>query len=69
MLEGRRTSLDAIVHPRCPIFVLVERYRCGLAAEYGHTLDDGDFVLVRVLCKGSSTGLEAMSVQSMRDGH
>ena len=39
-----------------------------MAAEYGHTLDDGDFVLVWVLCEGSSTGLETMSVQCVIDG-
>lgn len=57
MLEDGRSPLDAIVHPRRPIFFLVDGYGCGLTADYGHALDDGDFVFVWVLGEGGGTGL------------
>ena len=54
MLEDWRSALDAIIHPRCTVLLLVDGYGCGLAADYGHALDDGDFVFFWMLGEGSS---------------
>jgi len=52
VLEGRRAALDAVIHPRGPILVFVERDRGGLTADNGHALDDSDYVFVRVFGEG-----------------
>lgn len=62
MLEGGRSSLDAIVQPGCTVLVLIEGDGGSLAADNGHALDNGDFVPVRMLGEGGSAGLKAMSV-------
>lgn len=57
VLEGGRATLDAVVHPRSAKLLFVERDGGGLTTNDGHALDDGDFILVRVLGEGVCAGL------------
>lgn len=64
MFEGRRTTLDAVVHPRGAVLVLVKGYRRGLPAYNSHALNDGDFELVGVLSQSGGAGLVVVLMPS-----